>query len=113
MDYFVKHYPNLVSTELIDKSYEGRSIRVPRICKGGICVEYPAMWIDGGMHAREWITSATFTYMMKELVENGQNYPAKIVDQLDWYILPVFNPDGYNYSITSDRMWRKNRYVVD
>lgn len=25
------------------------------------------------------------------------------------YILPVMNPDGYEYSHTKDRMWRKNR----
>lgn len=25
------------------------------------------------------------------------------------YILPVLNPDGYEYTHTHDRMWRKNR----
>ena len=28
---------------------------------------------------------------------------------VDWYIAPLLNPDGYEYSHTSDRMWRKNR----
>lgn len=28
---------------------------------------------------------------------------------MDWYILPVLNPDGYEYSHEYDRMWRKTR----
>merc|ERR1711973_616107 len=28
-----------------------------KVCKGG-CGNKPAMWIDGGIHAREWITHA-------------------------------------------------------
>ena len=109
MDYLVEKYPDLVSTEVIGKSYEGRTMRVLRICKGGKCGQKPAMWIDGGIHSREWVSSSTATYIMNELVENGDKYPSEIVEQLDWYILPVLNPDGYEYSRTGDRMWRKSR----
>lgn len=28
---------------------------------------------------------------------------------IDWYILPVMNPDGYEYTFKYDRLWRKNR----
>ena len=28
---------------------------------------------------------------------------------VDWYVAPLLNPDGYEYSHTNDRMWRKNR----
>lgn len=35
------------------------------------------------------------------------------VDDLDWYITPLLNPDGYEYSRSSTdpeiRLWRKNR----
>ena len=67
------------------------------------------MWIDGGIHSREWVAHATAMWIMKELVENGAQYPSEIVDQLDWYILPVLNPDGYEFSRTDNRMWRKSR----
>lgn len=30
---------------------------------------------------------------------------------VDWYILPVLNPDGYEYSHRVDRLWRKNRHI--
>ena len=109
MDYLVEKYPEFVSTEVIGKSYEGRTMRILKICRGGTCGQKPAMWIDAGIHSREWVTSSTATYIMNELVENGEKYPLEIIDQLDWYILPVLNPDGYEYSRTSDRMWRKSR----
>lgn len=112
MDYLVEKFPELVSIEEIGASYEGRTMRVLRICKGGTCGNKPGMWIDGGIHSREWVSPSTVTYIMKELVEKGNEYPSQIVDQIDWYILPVLNPDGYEYSRTSDRMWRKSRYII-
>ena len=35
----------------------------------------------------------------------------RLVDNVDWYLLPVFNADGYVHTWTMDRMWRKNRSV--
>ena len=32
-----------------------------------------------------------------------------VLKHVDWHILPLVNPDGYEYSHSSDRLWRKNR----
>jgi Zinc carboxypeptidase len=32
------------------------------------------------------------------------------VKSVDWYVAPLLNPDGYEYSFTTDRLWRKNRW---
>ena len=32
-----------------------------------------------------------------------------IGEKFEWHIIPLANPDGYQFSRTSDRMWRKNR----
>ena len=61
-----------------------------------------------GIHAREWITPATLTYMIKELVENPSKYNC-IMDEFDWIFIPVLNPDGYTYTHKNNRMWRKTR----
>ncbi len=48
------------------------------------------------------------TYMMNELATNSAANE-DLLNSLDWYILPVVNPDGYAYTQTNDRMWRKTR----
>ena len=58
MDYLVEQFPDLVSTEVIGNSYEGRQMRIMKICKGGTCGQKPAMWVDGGIHSREWVAHA-------------------------------------------------------
>ncbi|KFM59821.1 Carboxypeptidase A2, partial [Stegodyphus mimosarum] len=35
-----------------------------------------------------------------------------LIDTHDWYILPLVNPDGYLYTWSWNRLWRKNRAVV-
>ena len=46
--------------------------------------------------------------MMRELIENDAAH-TDLTENLDWYILPILNPDGYAYTQSNDRMWRKTR----
>ncbi|KAL0119104.1 hypothetical protein PUN28_009602 [Cardiocondyla obscurior] len=101
LDYLAETYPDVCSVQTIGKSVEGRLLKVLRISNGK--TNAPAIWIDGGIHAREWISPAAVTYIIDYLVENSDSLTT------DYYILPVVNPDGYEYSFTSDRLWRKNR----
>ncbi|XP_011693532.1 PREDICTED: carboxypeptidase B-like [Wasmannia auropunctata] len=101
LDYLVTTYPDVCSVQTIGQSVEGRPLKLLRISNG--YKNAPAIWIDGGIHAREWISPASVTYIIDYLVENSENL------KLDFYILPVVNPDGYQYSIDHDRLWRKNR----
>jgi len=106
LDYLADTY-DFVEVESIGESFEGRPMRVVKVCKNG-CGNKPAMWIDGGIHAREWISPASVTWMMKELIENDAEH-SDLTEQLDWYILSIVNPDGYAYTKTNDRLWRKTR----
>merc|ERR1711970_1130919 len=106
LDYLEETY-DFVSTEVIGQSYEGRDMRVVSVCRGG-CGNKKAVWIDGGIHAREWVSPASVSWMLKELVENDANH-ADLTQNLDWYILPSHNPDGYAYSRDHKRLWRKTR----
>ena len=50
------------------------------------------------MHAREWIAPATAMYILYRLVENAWEFP-ELVNNFDWYILPIANPDGKKISL--------------
>ena len=90
-------------------------MKVLKVCKGrGGCGKKPAIWIDGGMHAREWISPASVTYIVKKLIDDDKSKFTNrhLVENLDWYFLAVANPDGYEWSRTEDRLWRKNRLEI-
>ena len=56
------------------------------------------------------MSPAVVTYFIWELTENSANNE-ELLENLDWFILPVANPDGYTYT-QFDRFWRKTRYPV-
>lgn len=70
----------------------------------------PIVWIDAGIHAREWIAPATAMYIINKLVNNeDDNDIVDLLHEFDFHILPSANPDGYEYSRNFDRFWRKTR----
>ncbi|RZF49063.1 hypothetical protein LSTR_LSTR008349 [Laodelphax striatellus] len=112
MDYLrflEESYPHLVELITIGKSNQGRPLKVVKISSGNTegLDKKPAIWIDAGTHGREWITPAVAMFLIKQLVQNYRS-TRRLVDNLDWYIMPIMNPDGYEYTHTKDRLWRKN-----
>jgi len=94
---------DFMSTVSIGKSHEGRDMRVLQITKAG--PGKPNVWIEAGIHAREWIAPAMATYLIDSLLNGETNF----IDELNFHILPSANPDGYQYSREHDRLWRKTR----
>lgn len=115
MDNLVQSYPQLVTTESIGKTSEGREMKILRIGSGAGTRQgqqgKPIIWIDAGIHAREWIAPPTALFVAYALLSQYDKQPEirKIVDAFEWHILPVANPDGYEYTHTTDRFWRKTR----
>ncbi|XP_026724740.1 zinc carboxypeptidase-like [Trichoplusia ni] len=100
--------PNWSQLVVAGQSYEGRQILGLRI-NTPTAVDKPVMFIESGIHAREWITPATTTYFINQLMTSQDPEIASLRDSFDWHIFPTVNPDGYHYSYTRDRMWRKTR----
>merc|ERR1711923_191253 len=90
----------------IGQSYEGRDMNVLAITKAG--PGKPNVWLEAGIHAREWISPAVATFIVRELVEDYAEHP-EYLDNINWYFLPSANPDGYAYTFDTDRLWRKTR----
>ncbi|XP_065072625.1 zinc carboxypeptidase-like [Ochlerotatus camptorhynchus] len=107
IDGLVEQYGNVLSVELVGHSYEDREVRAVKLShKTG----NPGIFLESNIHAREWITSATATWILNELLTSTDSAVQQIARNYDWYILPVVNPDGLNYTKETNRMWRKTRY---
>lgn len=109
MNELVARYPSLASMVNVGTTLEGRTIWGLRIAvnAGGT---RPGVVYFGCEHAREWITTTVPTYFATYLLENygGNGDVTDAVDNVEFFLIPVFNVDGYVYTAT-DRMWRKNR----
>ncbi|XP_049948177.1 carboxypeptidase B-like [Schistocerca serialis cubense] len=106
LDFLAATYPQRFSVQTIGSSVQGRPLKVVRVSSGKPGA--PAIWVDGGIHAREWISPASVTYFLNTLVDQPEALGAA-GSSVDWFVLPVVNPDGYEFSHSSDRLWRKNR----
>jgi murein tripeptide amidase MpaA len=110
MNTLVALRPDLASTFTIGKTYLNQDINGIRI--SGSASAKPGVVYFGAEHAREWIGPPVALYVADQLVRNYDTDPVvkDLVDRIEWFIIPVFNRDGYEYTWTSDRMWRKNRH---
>jgi predicted deacylase len=93
-----KAYPELVKTDSIGRSVEGRELTLLKLGKGKKNV-----FLCGAHHAREYITSAYLMRMAEEYAyatENGGKFDgqdiAKLLNDFTLYIVPMVNPDGVN-----------------
>lgn len=109
MDTFVTSNPGLVSKMQIGTTFENRPIYVLRFSTGGI--NRPAIWMNSGIHAREWITPATSLWFANKVAsEYGSDATiTSLLNTMDLYLEIVTNPDGFHFTHTSNRMWRKTR----
>lgn len=92
----------------IGESYEGRPLKVIKISTNE---NNPVIFIEANIHAREWISSATALWTINELLTTTDPSVKAITESVTWYILPVTNPDGYQYTHDEYRLWRKTRSI--
>ncbi|XP_022688751.1 carboxypeptidase B-like isoform X1 [Varroa jacobsoni] len=109
IDAIANRYSDVAQVSNIGSTYEGRQIKGLKISSGG--KDKPVIWIDSGIHAREWISPATSLYIINKLVTGAKSDPTAraLVSLYDFHIYPLLNADGYARTWSGDRMWRKNR----
>jgi murein tripeptide amidase MpaA len=139
LDHIQRKYSKYVELLHIGRSYEGRPLIVVKLTfpssNNNIAIqgqtkadnyriatdrkkkrsEKPAIFIEAGAHGREWISSAsslwTIDKLLKMIGSNETSFEA--LQAVDWYIMPMLNPDGYEFSHQFDRMWHKTRSLYN
>lgn len=124
LDEKLLQYPNVLTNYTVGTSYEGRTIRAVKFSKKSVSQKEnsekpvssenhfkfpqgnPTVFIESNIHAREWITSASATFLLNELLNSTEPAIVDLAENVDWVIVPVLNVDGFAY--THDRVNKIN-----
>jgi hypothetical protein len=98
---------SMIQLDSVGASYEGRPILTVKIGPPGDSPDRPNVLFMGTHHAREWISTAMAMKLIRWLADSGGG--SALTTSHDVWVIPVENPDGYQYTFTSERYWRKNR----
>ncbi len=106
-------YPSITKLDTLAFTYEGRPVMVLRITDNPHVDEgEPGVLLTGLHHSREWPTVEITMFAIDTLLRGYGSDPqiTSFVNNLDIYVIPLVNPDGYHYSHDlGNTMWRKNR----
>ncbi|KAI4240375.1 MAG: hypothetical protein L6R40_005201 [Gallowayella cf. fulva] len=107
-------YPSNSEVITIGNSLQGRPITGIHFYGTGLKNAKPAVVLHGTVHAREWITTMVTEYFAYSFLSGfASNTDIRnLLNKYDFYIFPVVNPDGFVYTQTNDRLWRKNRQTT-
>ncbi|CAB1327662.1 unnamed protein product [Coregonus sp. 'balchen'] len=99
MEQMKRENPDVVSSMVYGQTYERRDITLLKIGLSSTGRK-KAIWMDCGIHAREWIAPAFCQYFVKEILRTYKTDTKvnEMMKNLDFYITPVLNVDGYIYS---------------
>jgi len=103
--------PELAATLNLGVSLELRAIRGIRVTGTNGVAGKPAVLFNGCQHAREWVSVMVPMYIADRLIRDYGVDPeiTTLLDAAVVYVVPIVNPDGYEYTWSTDRLWRKNR----
>lgn len=105
-----ERHPAMVALRLLGSTPEHRSVWALRLGPSTEA-ERPKVAIISGQHAREWIGPQVALATARTLLDDPSQ--REILQKFEVWILPLANPDGYDYSLSTEAMWRKNRRGVD
>jgi len=104
----VQNSGGVATLQNIGTSVEGRNIKAVRLTGQGYSRGKPKVFLNFNLHAREWISGMAGVYAVEKMFQKAKNDRSWLKD-MELVLVPMSNPDGFHFSQTSDRFWRKNR----
>ena len=62
------------------------------------------IFIDCGKYGSDWLAMSSCDILIESLLETDQ--------LVDYWIIPVMNPDGYEYTWSTDRLWVSFTFII-
>lgn len=106
LDELLERFPSILTPFTVGYSHENREIRGVKLSRQE---NNKAILIDATIHAREWISTPAATWLLTQLLTSEDPEVVNMSNNIDWFIIPVLNPDGFVYSHRINRAWRKSR----
>ena len=111
-------YPDIIKIATIGKSRQKRpilAVRITKTQKTGRYIRKPKVLFHATTHAREWISTQVGMRLIRYLTDNygKDDRITSLLDETEVWVVPVVNPDGYEYTFTDERLWRKNLHDVN
>ncbi len=100
-----------VSVDTLGLSYDKRPMLAVKIGPKGDSPSRPNVLFMAAYHAREWAATEMALRLIGYLANPvaGNARLDSLLQSRDIWIVPVANPDGYQYTFARDRLWRKTR----
>jgi len=116
IDLLVAGNPGVVTPVSVGTSRFGRAIRGFAVSAPD-SVENPRnerrqVLFNGTQHAREWLSPTTVMHIAHSLIADfgaGDPRVGELMSNAEVIFVPIINPDGYVYTWTNTRLWRKTR----
>lgn len=107
--------PKMAEKISIGYSYERRNIFGIKI--GNLMMnnnssssDQKIIFVECGIHAREWISPAFCIWLAGHLLSSSTTSQlTSLIDHYQFIIIPSVNVDGYVFTHTHQRLWRKTR----
>ena len=106
--------PQLVKLEVLGHTHQGRELIALKLTQGARGVRdgsRPAVLYSSLQHAREWISVEVNRRTLLHFINRWRANDKATKDLLKstelWFVI-VANPDGYQYTFDTERLWRKN-----
>ncbi len=106
-------HPRISKLVTIGQTVQGQDILALKVTRKANRLKdgrRPSVLYAGAQHAREWITPEMVRRLMHHYLDGYGSDPklTRIIRTTELWFLPVANPDGYDYTFSTERLWRKN-----
>ncbi|MGH2484273.1 MAG: M14 family zinc carboxypeptidase [Candidatus Limnocylindria bacterium] len=102
--------PDIVTLQVIGTTHQGREIIALRVGDKAPG-KRPAVLYTSLQHAREWISVEVNRRTLHYFIDQyraGDDLVQDILKRSELWFVLVANPDGYQYTFDTERLWRKN-----
>lgn len=103
-------YPNFVELIPLGFSYNSKPLTIVKIATSKN-LRKPGIFILSGTSPHMWLSIASSLHILNNLVTNAASNDSfgAMIRKYDWYVLSLLNVDGYDHTMTYDRLWMKTR----